>query len=841
MKKRKIVAVIENHFDQIWRRCLHSDFVHKGQNFVSYEKIEQYYIDENLRLVKENPNYKFQIETPCVVETYLNRFPEREEEIRKLYEEGVLKTTNTGYIILDSNMTGPETTIRNYLIADAFFAKYMKKSPEIASRRDAFGNSAQLPQIMKAFGIKYLADISYTAHNDDVWIGLDGRSALCVKKYENLGGGGGWYKYRPCGDCNGFGTVDGKTCPVCEGKGIDIPYSNKRWHHVRLNDKTEDSGILRIGGEEFMPSRETPAEIEAIAREKNVDISFGHYDYLLELFQKEIDQVYRGDFSGLKVRQSPEFNPNNTGVYVSRILTKQRLCDAENKLLTGETLSAMDLVLNKKPFSYDAIWRNVMIGGFHDSVCGTIVDAGYDEIMSLYDEVDEVCREKYLKEDSSYLFNSTSSTFNGIYQSPDGQIAIIRDMAPYSSQKACFEDAPTVTSDVKQKEISGVVETVMEGNVDETREEATREGLFTVENEYFVVEADKNGICRITDKRFGDIMVETPDMRPCEWIWQSDVGSPWATIQPPFATERLSGGTRFIRIEKTDNYTKICYRTDFPRRLVGPLNYSWVDWSLMLANGVDRIHLDANVSFHTYNDRLMISFPMAVENGKDCYGIPGGMLNREPYAPRYSWAGANGDWPAFRFGGVESDSKSVAVLNRGTPAYRVAEKDGVRTLYVSLLRSPAMPTYLHEPESYSMTDFDGMRDEGSHSFSFEIAAYGTDFANSCVVKDAEQFARPLLPLKEATDLVEMPIVTESSATVTHIKPAEDGCGVIVRVTEHSGKDGNVTITIPEWVSAVYLSDLPERKAEPLEYNKTLTLPLHAYEIATLRLLSKSFD
>ena len=65
MKKRKIVAVIENHFDQIWRRCLHSDFVHKGQNFVSYEKIQQYYIDENLRLVKENPNYKFQIETPC--------------------------------------------------------------------------------------------------------------------------------------------------------------------------------------------------------------------------------------------------------------------------------------------------------------------------------------------------------------------------------------------------------------------------------------------------------------------------------------------------------------------------------------------------------------------------------------------------------------------------------------------------------------------------------------------------------------------------------------------------------------------------------------------------------
>ena len=73
--KRKIVAVVENHFDQIWRRCFSHDLVFNGQNFVSYEKIEGYYIDENLRLAKKLPGYKFQIETPCVVENYLRRFP----------------------------------------------------------------------------------------------------------------------------------------------------------------------------------------------------------------------------------------------------------------------------------------------------------------------------------------------------------------------------------------------------------------------------------------------------------------------------------------------------------------------------------------------------------------------------------------------------------------------------------------------------------------------------------------------------------------------------------------------------------------------------------------------
>ncbi|MBQ8717077.1 MAG: hypothetical protein IJY43_04455, partial [Clostridia bacterium] len=127
--KRRIVAVIENHFDQIWRRCFRRDLVYKGQNFVSYEKIEGYYIDENLRLVKELPDYKFQIESPCVAENYLSRFPEREQELLALYQKGTVKTANTGYVILDSNMLSPEATIRNYLIADAFFAKFMGYTP----------------------------------------------------------------------------------------------------------------------------------------------------------------------------------------------------------------------------------------------------------------------------------------------------------------------------------------------------------------------------------------------------------------------------------------------------------------------------------------------------------------------------------------------------------------------------------------------------------------------------------------------------------------------------------------------------------------------------------------
>ena len=43
--KRKITVVLENHFDQIWRRRYKKDIQWEGQNFVSYEKIHKYYID----------------------------------------------------------------------------------------------------------------------------------------------------------------------------------------------------------------------------------------------------------------------------------------------------------------------------------------------------------------------------------------------------------------------------------------------------------------------------------------------------------------------------------------------------------------------------------------------------------------------------------------------------------------------------------------------------------------------------------------------------------------------------------------------------------------------------
>ena len=834
MEKRKVVGVIENHFDQIWRRCFKRDIEYKGERFISYAEIEKNYIDKNLEFADNIPGYKFQIENPCAVETYVEAFPEKKSILKNLYKKGVLKTTNTGYVILDSNLISPEAIIRNYLISDAFFKEYVGATPSLANRSDAFGNSAQLPQILRNFGAEYVTEIYYNPYDDDVWVGLD-KTAICVKKEPQPGYGGNWTKYPPCKTCKGYGKHGEDICPTCKGLGIDQSKYDAEWRKVTLIDSVENGGVFRIGGEELMPNANTVAEIDKIRCEQGEDITLGHWDFLLEYHKDAIKKVNNNDFSSLKVRKSPEFNPNTTGGYTTRIKIKQRLCDAENKILTGETIEAMRLILGKNAFSYDRIWRNFLLNAFHDAASGTIVDAGYSEIMDMFDEIDSLATEHYLDSDvknTVRLFNPTSSTFNGVYKNADGRMAKVEGLAPYSFKTVEYAPVAVKTNERNiEKKIS--TEVVFTGK-EEITENFDDGEIFCVENEYFCVEADDRGIRKITHKNHGVVSQTIDGVRPCEWIIQSDVGSPWAVLEPPSFTESLKDGTNFVCIEKGSFYTKLCYRTNLTMMQSLGVGNTYIDWSLTLVDGYDRVKFGAEVTWIAGARRLMVSFPVPTEASRDIYGIPGGWLEREPYEPVYAWNGADGDWPAFRYGGVESDNKSVAIINAGTPAYKILPTSGGKIIYMTVLRSPLHPICLHEPQSYSMHEYHGMTDEGMHSFDFEMAAYGTSFAKSNIVRDSEQFCRRPLAVSEEISGIELPLIISGTASITHVKPAENGDGIIVRVTENQGIDGEVQLSVPSWTKKIALTDMPERAESSLPCGEKLTVNIRAFKIISLR-------
>ena len=813
---RRITVVLENHFDQIWRRCYKRDIQWKGQNFVSYEKIHQYYIEKHLELAERYPDYKFQIETPNVLENYLRNHPENKEKIKKLYADGVIKTTNTGYVIGDTNMVGPETIIRNYLLADRFFEEFMGYTPTIANRADAFGSGPQTPQVLKQFGANYVTSIFYATFDDDVWVGLDG-SAVCVTKHPKLGVGGHYLKYPPCPHCKGFG------CEKCEGKDIDLEWGKALWRAPRLYPGETADGVFRLGGEELMPSELTPQHVKELAEAENADVQIGHTDVLLKQYEKQIKQVESGNFQGLKVRQSPEFNPNTTGGYVTHITIKKRLVEEENKLLSRETLEAMKAVAGKNPASMNEAWRDMMLCSFHDSAAGTVTDPAYDEIIELFDRVSAAATQE-----GSWLFNGTSLPFTGLWQDKEGRVVLVKDLAPYSFTRWDYEAEP-ISVRLEEQEKEMLQENILTGAVTEVNRANGK--VFCISNEHLSIEADDRGLRKITHKQHGVLS----QGRPCQWLLQSDNGSAWATLEPPYKTKDLTNSTYFVNLEQGKGWQRICYRTESHIRDGDTVANNGVVWYVTLVDGVDKVYFHADVDWCAAAKRLMVRFPLEVENAREIYGVPGGWLHREAYEPEYAWNGNNGDWCAHRFGGAESATKSIALFNRGTPCYQVHKDEKGCYLDMTVLRAPTVPAALHEPLSYDMRDYDGVRDEGRHSFEFALCGYGADFASSAVCEDAEVFSRLPVNAAEVMD-VELPLLTAGSAMISHVKCAEDGNGLVVRVTECSGKDGTAVLRLPDWVSQAYRTDMPERLKEQLPAGNTVELQLHGFEIATLRII-----
>ena len=411
------------------------------------------------------------------------------------------------------------------------------------------------------------------------------------------------------------------------------------------------------------------------------------------------------------------------------------------------------------------------------------------------------------------------------------------EIAPYSFKKVRYEAEPEKIEG-NAKELFESHETILTGKEEKTDRKDNGDAIF-IENEYFKIEADGKGIRKITDKRFGTVCDTLNGVRPFEWMLESDNGSPWARLEAPCRTIPLKEKTQIVRMEKGERYTKLCFKTMFSMQDVNiPATNQDMLWSVALFDGYDKVKLDADVNWAASNVRLMACFPISVENGKDIYGIPGGWLEREPYEPGYSWNGADGDYPAYRYGGVESDTKSVAVFNRGTPAYKILPTDGGKIMYVTVLRSPTNPVCLHEADTYTMTEYDGMRDEGKHRFSFELASYGTAFSNSSIPVDAEHFYRRLLPVGDDLPSAELPTVISGTATVSHVKVAEDGNGIIVRVTEHSGVDGEIEVHLPAWVATAAIENMAEKDPEYIRIDDGIKIKVRAFEIVTLRLRKK---
>ncbi len=886
MSKKKLLVIIINHFDLAWRRCFDRKIEFEGKFFVSYIDLQKYNILGNLKLAQQFKGYKFNVETVAVMRNFLERNPEKLPEIKKLFEEGRLYIPLSGDNIIDTNMVLGESIIRNFLTGMLWTEENFNYTPRQAVRNDAFGNSAQLPQILRGCGIKWVTGLSYSSCKGKYWRGLDG-SIVLQETLPGVGNGGGWKKYAPCPDCCGTGEILRNVCKTCEGLGIDREWMGESIYNIQLNENAfgnYDAGFVTVGGEELIPSIKT---IEWVNSQQDAyDVSFAvleeAYPYVENLLNN-MENLDEYDF-----HNSVELNPNNTGCYVTRIKTKQIARRQEYALLNLEVLAALSSILTRQypKTELKELWRKLFFTLAHDSITGEHVDDVYFDLQEIWPEIDAGINalfhgitEKAVKEtrNAVSVLNLTGDRVTEMVSierensnnrlllldeegnrikpveisKTDNKVIfklLIKDIQPFTSKIFNIEqeenpvdfvdvdESKNSTTDKLTTLVTAQTNILQTSENQQTTEENIDQTVYCIENDRYIVEADRFGLISIFDKKINRIISKATEYRPGEYILEHDEGSPWATLSKDMARIPLSKFTRLMKVAKEDSCQRMTFRiVDMDVVTSYAINAFRIEYSVTLYEGLDRIEFQSNVRWDDYNHRLKVAMPV---NAEGCYKyeIPYGILDRKSYEPSFYWAGSSGDWPAINWAGVESDHFSAALLNKGTPSYRM-EKSKIEgeTMFLSVLRSPCIPTYLHEPDSYSMTKWDGMRDSGKHSFEYALVSYDTAFCDSSVVADANIYNNGLYAVSGRLDLPFAPQIISDNVRISSIKKGEKDDSLIVRLVEYRGRVGKVGIKVPKGFSSVYQVNLLEREPLLLERRENdLDFEIKPFEITTLK-------
>lgn len=848
-----LYIVVNNHFDLTWRRCWQRSFTYQGQTYISYTDLQMYYMLDNLELAKKHPEYKFEAESVQVVRKFLDRCPQERTRLQHLLDEGRFAITGGGEAIVDSNMITGESLVRNFVDGLLWVEENFGQKTRLAVRNDAFGNSAQLPQILRGCEIAWATGISYSTTDSIYWRGLDG-STILVQTLPVYDRAGGVVKYAPCPACGGIGKIQSALCPACRGHGFDpalLAALPEQRHPDPLS--TPAAQLVLMTPEEMLPN---PALLDwAEQMRAEYDVRFALEEDVLPHLRPWLDAMDAPPPGAL--HSSVELNPNNSGCLVTRIKTKQTVRRQEYALQATEALCAM-AAMKGAPYPKDAlkgIRQQQFFTQFHDAITATHVDAAYAELQEIWQDIDERIASVQAAalsnlsvpgsaQDTFSVINPTGSSITGIAIASISNLPkpfhLVDDQGQLVNIVAMRSSGDTTTQvDFVANQVppfSARRYHVMPGE-----NLAPVELLPTpaIENARFRVLADENGLLSIFDKALGVEVSAPGDCRPGELILEHDGGSPWATLSSDQQRYPLSAHTRLIRAEKGSACQRLFFAVETPREmgLSGKCLRALVTVSLI--EGLPLVDFHVHADWEAFNHRLRVAMPVPGEKtGRYIYEIPYGLLTRQPYEPTFHWAGANGDWPAINWAGVEQAGQSLALFNQGTPSYRIepAANSQGDTILLSLLRSPVIPTYLHEPEFYTMTGWDGMRDSGEHDFYFAMTAYPTPFADSSVVFDADAYNARLVATPGSMDLPAMPVVESGPARVSAVKWAENGAGLVLRLVEFRGQGGPVKVKLPSGIRSAAKVNLLEREAQELKIQEQLvTLNLRPWEIATIAL------
>jgi len=364
----------------------------------------------------------------CALDDFLEVEPGYEARIKKLSKQNKL-AIGPWYVLADQMLVGGESLIRNLEVGIARTKRYGKPMM-VGYSPDTFGHSADLPRILKGFGIENAIVWRGVPELDQgpefIWRSPDGSEvvALCLAK--------GYYQTL-------FHDVDGSLAPEKIDSIVSILL---QWMDLKL-DKERDTIVqngddspvysrltqgclVPVGGDHINPPKNLAKVIDAVDKRFKQLLKNSRASDDAEI---QLESIQLPDYMSMVAQlvQSPttlarliegELRENSaarlhaSGYMLPGVLSTRLYLKRENRVLEHRlsriaepVYSMMTLagITSYPALELDNAWKYMLKNHPHDSMCGCSVDDVHREMMTRFasihhilDMLDERIREDLL-------------------------------------------------------------------------------------------------------------------------------------------------------------------------------------------------------------------------------------------------------------------------------------------------------------------------------------------------------------------------------------------------------------------------------------------------------------
>lgn len=844
-----IYLVPHTHYDAYW--------IFNKEDYLS---INVDILRKVIEILEKNPDYKFLIEQTYLLKEIEKRDPQLFRKISKFVKENRIEIADGEYLMEDTMLPQEETIVREILFGKKFVKKKFGVDVKVMWQADGFGLNAQLPQIYKKSGYKYVAFRRGSPENkpsEFLWEGLDGTRILA--------------HFMP------FGYRAGLYLDKLEDS------------YRRLKELAATSHILMPSGSgSTMPQEKIFEVVKQWNKKHKSLIKISTPSEFFINIEKHINElpVRKGEmYSGKYSQVFPD-------VASSRIWLKQMFRKMENLLITLEKFSTIYFILsNEELKELRDYWEKILLVAFHDGITGTGIDEVYERvkkdmqtlenklilsIRKILNSIVELDKE-YEDYGDVVVFNPLSwSVKNWVEVDLEFEKGRVRNIAGLKSgeenidveiiSKKTYDDGS-----LKYARIGFVANIPALGYkvyriLEEKPKSKTKDFIAVdgnkIENRFVTLKVDsKNGII---DFWLRDRSSEGRRYTGNEIVIEDEVGGLYyhkQNMDIPIKTESGEGikfGTfkvKKIWIDRSDLRAIVNIETD----------YFSLRWPYRLTNGIEpKLLRQKTISFKkkiiVYRDipridfvtivdnkhpriRLRVRFSTPIKQPEYTCETQFGAVKRKTdqyYADHSGWKEIpSGVYPSLRWIDYSDEKDGITLINRGTPENEV--RDG--NIYLTLLRSVDVVSY--NGEVGPIVPVPDARELKKYTFRYSALLHKGDWKRAKSYKHGYEFNSDLIafqvPPKKYRQKRSFLEIEPDNVILTALKKAEDSDEVILRFYESEGKETYATIRLfkqPKKVEVVNLleeNDKSVQKEIYLDKNK-IKLLMKPFEIVTLRLV-----